>query len=92
MNPGFWGMLIIAIAILVLFGRGKVLSFMTDLGAGLREFKRGMIEERDSTDQPVHATRVAQLALIDSEVEEDGQLGSATEQDESEQDQKTHAS
>lgn len=49
MNPGPWGILIIAIAALLLFGRGKISSMMGEVASGIKAFRRGMSEE----DQPV---------------------------------------
>lgn len=49
MNPGPWGILIIAIAALLLFGRGKISSMMGEVASGIKAFRRGMSEE----EQPV---------------------------------------
>lgn len=45
--------IIVAIVVLVLFGRGKLSETMGDFGKGLREFKKGMNEpERDQPKLP----------------------------------------
>lgn len=41
-NIGPWGFLLIAIVVLVLFGRGKVSSLMGEVGKGISSFKRGI--------------------------------------------------
>ncbi|MDY0008096.1 MAG: twin-arginine translocase TatA/TatE family subunit [Bdellovibrionales bacterium] len=45
MFPGFWQIVIIALLVLVLFGRGKIPQIMGDLGKGLRSFKEGISGE-----------------------------------------------
>ena len=45
-----WHWVIVALVILVLFGRGRISEMMGDLGKGIKSFKHGMSEE---TDRPV---------------------------------------
>lgn len=45
MNPGPWGILIIAIAALLLFGRGKISSMMGEVASGIKAFRKGMSDE-----------------------------------------------
>ncbi|HUV32425.1 MAG TPA: twin-arginine translocase TatA/TatE family subunit [Devosiaceae bacterium] len=45
MNPGPWGILIIVIAALLLFGRGKISGMMGEVASGIKAFRRGMTEE-----------------------------------------------
>lgn len=40
-------LIIIAIVILVLFGRGKISEMMGDFGKGVKSFRHGMNEETD---------------------------------------------
>jgi sec-independent protein translocase protein TatA len=44
-----WHWLIVALIILVLFGRGKVSDLMGDFGKGVSSFKKGMAEAEDAT-------------------------------------------
>lgn len=46
-NIGPWGFLLIAIVVLVLFGRGKVSGLMGELGKGITSFKKGVAEGKD---------------------------------------------
>ncbi|WP_336981090.1 twin-arginine translocase TatA/TatE family subunit [Altererythrobacter fulvus] len=39
--------LIVAVVILILFGRGKISETMGDFGKGLRSFRKGMAEDDD---------------------------------------------
>jgi sec-independent protein translocase protein TatA len=44
-------LLIVALVVLVLFGRGRISEMMGDFGKGIKSFKQGMAEE--TTDRPV---------------------------------------
>lgn len=46
-NIGPAGLILIAIVVLVLFGRGKVSSLMGEVGKGITSFKRGIKEGSD---------------------------------------------
>ena len=54
---GIWQILIIALVVLVLFGRGRISEMMGDFGKGISSFKKGMSEEESSAD-PAHAKRI----------------------------------
>ena len=41
-NIGLPGLLLIAIVVLVLFGRGKIASLMGEVGKGITAFKKGV--------------------------------------------------
>ena len=41
-NIGLPGILLIAVVVLVLFGRGKVSSLMGEVGKGITAFKKGL--------------------------------------------------
>ena len=43
-NIGLPGILLIAIVVLVLFGRGKISSLMGEVGKGITSFKKGVAE------------------------------------------------
>jgi sec-independent protein translocase protein TatA len=50
-NIGLPGLLLIAVVVLVLFGRGKISSLMGEVGKGITSFKKGISEgERDLED------------------------------------------
>lgn len=48
---GIWQILILAVVILILFGRGRISEMMGDFGKGISSFKKGMSEEAASTDE-----------------------------------------
>ena len=41
-NIGWTGIIIIAILVVILFGKGKISSIMGDLAKGIKSFKKGM--------------------------------------------------
>lgn len=43
---------IVALVILVLFGRGKISETMGDFGKGIKSFRKGMAEEADKGSAP----------------------------------------
>lgn len=45
MSLGPWQLIIIALVILVLFGRGRISEMMGDFGKGIKSFKQGMTDE-----------------------------------------------
>jgi sec-independent protein translocase protein TatA len=44
-----WHWIIVALVILVLFGRGKISEMMGDFGKGVSSFKKGLAESEDLT-------------------------------------------
>ena len=47
MNVGPFQILIIALVILVLFGRGRISEMMGDFGKGVKSFRKGLADEDD---------------------------------------------
>ena len=51
-NIGLPGLLLIAVVVLVLFGRGKISSLMGEVGKGITAFKRGVSDgSKDDADR-----------------------------------------
>ena len=46
-NIGLPGILLIAVVVLVLFGRGKIASLMGEVGKGITSFKKGINEGKE---------------------------------------------
>lgn len=56
-NIGLPGLLLIAVVVLVLFGKGKVSSLMGEVGKGITAFKKGVndgAKEIESTSEEPH--------------------------------------
>ena len=45
MSIGFWQIAIVAVLIVLLFGRGKISSLMGDVAKGIKSFKKGMSDD-----------------------------------------------
>ena len=46
---GIWQILIVAVVVLILFGRGRISEMMGDFGKGISSFRKGMSEEEASS-------------------------------------------
>ncbi len=57
-NIGLPGLLLIAVVVLVLFGRGKISSLMGEVGKGITAFKRGVSEGSKEGDETESARRL----------------------------------
>jgi sec-independent protein translocase protein TatA len=47
--PGIWGILVVAVVVVLLFGRGKISGMMGEVAQGIKAFQKGMKDE----DKPV---------------------------------------
>ena len=68
MQPSLLQLLIVAVIVLLLFGRGKIPALMGDLAQGIKNFKHGMADDKtetadasktvdhDPAEAPVHKT------------------------------------
>ena len=50
-NIGWTGIIIVAVLVVLLFGRGKISSIMGDVAKGIKSFKKGMSDDTSTTDQ-----------------------------------------
>ena len=51
-NIGWTGIIIIAILVVILFGKGKISSIMGDLAKGIKSFKKGMATDANEDSEP----------------------------------------
>ena len=58
--PGIWGILVVAVVVILLFGRGKISGVMGEVATGIKAFQKGMKDD----DKPVE--RVVTTADIDA--------------------------
>jgi sec-independent protein translocase protein TatA len=56
-NIGLPGLLLIAVVVLVLFGRGKISSLMGEVGKGITAFKKGVSESGKELEDGAQAAR-----------------------------------
>ena len=72
MSLGPWQLIIIALVILVLFGRGRISEMMGDFGKGIKSFKTGMTEGDEPAqpprriEGPVKDPKAADVTLTDA--------------------------
>lgn len=52
-NIGLPGLLLIAVVVLVLFGRGKISSLMGEVGKGITAFKKGVDDGQKELEEDV---------------------------------------
>lgn len=60
--PGIWGIIIVAVVVVLLFGRGKIAGMMGEVASGIKSFQKGMRDEDKPSPQldanaQVNATR-----------------------------------
>ncbi|WP_240233362.1 twin-arginine translocase TatA/TatE family subunit [Devosia lacusdianchii] len=58
--PGIWGILVVAVVVILLFGRGKISGMMGEVASGIKAFQRGMKDD----EKPVE--RVATTSDVDA--------------------------
>jgi sec-independent protein translocase protein TatA len=66
--PGIWGILVVAVVVILLFGRGKISGMMGEVASGIKAFQKGM------KDDETPATRIdanAQADLREAEKRKD---------------------
>ena len=52
MDIGPSELLIILLIIILLFGAGRISKIAGELGQGIREFRKGLTEDKDPTEEP----------------------------------------
>lgn len=63
-NIGLPGLLLIAVVVLVLFGRGKISSLMGEVGKGITAFKRGVSEGTKEIEDSSDSSQNARTASL----------------------------
>ena len=66
-NIGLPGLLLIAVVVLVLFGRGKISSLMGEVGKGITAFKKGV----DDSSKELENERAAEPKDVTPETDKD---------------------
>tara|TARA_R110002110_G_scaffold302741_2_gene516818 strand:- start:40 stop:252 length:213 start_codon:yes stop_codon:yes gene_type:complete len=56
-NIGLPGLLLIAVVVLVLFGRGKISSLMGEVGKGITAFKKGVDDSKAEIEEGIADVR-----------------------------------
>lgn len=79
-NIGLPGLLLIAVVVLVLFGRGKISSLMGEVGKGITSFKRG-IADGSKDDEPKDDSAVLADGSVARDVTPEARKGSAAKEE-----------
>ncbi|MEL6290047.1 MAG: twin-arginine translocase TatA/TatE family subunit [Pseudomonadota bacterium] len=53
MGLSFWQIAVVAILVVLLFGRGKISDLMGDVAKGIKSFKKGMKDDEDDTSKTI---------------------------------------
>ncbi|MFD1882763.1 twin-arginine translocase TatA/TatE family subunit [Paracoccus pacificus] len=61
-NIGLPGLLLIAVVVLVLFGRGKISSLMGEVGKGITAFKHGVKDGTDEIERDLEEKKAREAA------------------------------
>ena len=67
-NIGLPGLLLIAVVVLVLFGRGKISSMMGEVGKGITAFRKGMDDGKAELENQTEAAEVEVETKDDTKV------------------------
>lgn len=60
MAPSIWQILIVAVLVVLLFGRGKISGVMGDVAKGIKSFKKGMSDDDAEPTTTTTTRRVSQ--------------------------------
>jgi len=55
-GPGLWGIIIVAIVVVLLFGRGKISGMMGEMATGIKAFQKGLRDEDKPSPQVTAST------------------------------------
>ena len=61
--PGIWGILVVAVVVILLFGRGKISGMMGEVAGGIKAFQKGMKDD----DQPVERVATTPVEVREAE-------------------------
>ena len=67
-GPGLWGIIIVAVVVIVLFGRGKISGVMGEVASGIKALQKGM---RDDDKPPMTTTAQVQAPAAEAEKAKD---------------------
>ena len=71
MQMGPWQLLLIAVVVLVLFGRGKVSSLMGEVGKGITAFKKGVSEGMKDIEEAAAEPKTAETKTLETTPDKD---------------------
>lgn len=63
-SMSIWHWLVVALIVMLLFGKGRISEMMGDLAKGIKSFKKGMAD--DDAPAPAPARQVTQSPTVDA--------------------------
>lgn len=54
-GPGLWGIIIVGVVVVLLFGRGKISGMMGEVATGIKAFQKGMRDEDKAPPSQINA-------------------------------------
>lgn len=63
--PSIWGILVVAVVVILLFGRGKISGMMGEVAQGIKAFQKGMKDE-DKPAERIDTATVAKPQTVDA--------------------------
>jgi sec-independent protein translocase protein TatA len=67
--PGIWGIIVVAVVVVLLFGRGKVSGIMGEFAQGIKAFQKGMRD--DETPQRIDTATATTAEMKQAEPHKD---------------------
>ena len=56
--PSIWGILVVAVVVILLFGRGKISGMMGEIASGIKAFQKGMKDDDKPAERIQSASEV----------------------------------
>ena len=78
MGISIWQILIIAVIVVLLFGRGKISELMGDVAKGIKSFKKGLSEDDETETETANRKTIdhkADETVVTSKSEDKSQAG-----------------
>lgn len=71
-EPGIWGIIVVAVVVILLFGRGKISGAMGEVATGIKAFQKGMKGDEEEASRIDNSSRVqAKEAVKETERQKD---------------------
>jgi sec-independent protein translocase protein TatA len=71
-----WKLVLVALVVLVLFGRGKVADFMGEFGKGIQSFKKGLSDdEKPAQPQPSKLIEQSATPTVEQKAHDEQKIG-----------------
>ncbi|MEO8881839.1 MAG: twin-arginine translocase TatA/TatE family subunit [Devosia sp.] len=69
--PGIWGILVVAVVVVLLFGRGKISGMMGEVASGIKAFQKGMRDDDTPSTRLDTTTTAAEMKPVEPQPHKD---------------------